>query len=218
MSVWAIVLAAGSGRRFGAKKQYLSLGGRRVLDWSLAAAGAACDGVVVVVSADDVDDPEPAADVVVAGGAERSDSVRAGLSALPDDCDVVVVHDGARPFADADLFRAVIDAVRRGADGAVPGVPVTDTIKRVAADTVVETIERSALVAVQTPQAFRRSVLLAAHASSGDATDDAGLVEIAGGRVVVEPGRADNIKITRAEDLPVAEVLARRRGPGGPAR
>lgn len=144
MSVWAIVLAAGSGSRFGGgiPKQYLTLGDRRVIDWSLAAAHAACDGVVLVTSPGRLDDPELAADVIVAGGAERSDSVRAGLAAVPKDCDVVVVHDGARPLASVELFAAVIGAIRDGADGAIPGVAVVDTIKRVAGAVVVETLAR----------------------------------------------------------------------------
>ncbi|HZM30515.1 MAG TPA: 2-C-methyl-D-erythritol 4-phosphate cytidylyltransferase, partial [Acidimicrobiales bacterium] len=128
-SVWAIVVAAGSGNRFGAAKQYQPLGGRRVLDWSLEAARAASDGVVVVVPADRTADAEPLADAVAAGGDTRSASVRAGLAAVPDDAEVVVVHDGARPLAGAALFATVVAAVRDGADAAVPGVPLADTLR-----------------------------------------------------------------------------------------
>jgi 2-C-methyl-D-erythritol 4-phosphate cytidylyltransferase len=198
VSVWAIVVAAGSGSRFGGPKQYEPLDGRRVLDWSLDACRAACDGVVLVVPPDRVGDEEKA-DVVVAGGATRSASVRAGLAALPADADVVVVHDAARPTAAPRLFDAVIAAVWAGADGAVPAVPVADTVKRVDGERVVETLDRSVLVAVQTPQAFKVDVLRRAHV--GDATDDAALVEAAGGTVVVVPGDPLNRKITVPSDL-----------------
>jgi 2-C-methyl-D-erythritol 4-phosphate cytidylyltransferase len=210
MSVWAIVLAAGSGSRFGGAvpKQYERLADRRVIDWSLDVARSGCDGVVLVVGGDRVGDAEPHADVVVAGGAARSDSVRAGMAVLPDDADIVVVHDGARPLASSALYAAVIGAVRGGADGAIPGIEVTDTIKRVDdGGVVVETPDRASLVAVQTPQAFRRAALVAAHATGGDATDDAALVEADGGRVVVVPGETTNFKITRRDDLDRAAQL-----------
>lgn len=168
-----------------------------MLDWCVATAVAASDGVVVVV---------PAADATregaVAGGVTRSASVRAGLEQVPPDATIVCVHDGARPFASADLFAAVITAVVDGADAAVPGVPVFDTIKQVDAEgVVVGTPSRAALRAVQTPQAFRADVLRAAHAASGDATDDAALVEAVGGRVVVVAGEELNRKITDPNDL-----------------
>jgi 2-C-methyl-D-erythritol 4-phosphate cytidylyltransferase len=203
-SVWTVVVAGGSGQRFGAMKQYETLGNCRVIDHARAAAEAVSEGVVMVVPADDV-----AREGGVAGGATRSESVRNGLAAVPAHATIVCVHDAARPFAEVACFDAVIAAVHGGADGAVPGVPVTDTIKRVdAAGTVVDTPPRSQLVAVQTPQAFRASVLRAAHASGLDATDDAALVEQAGGRVVVVPGSADNRKITTPDDL----AWARARG------
>jgi 2-C-methyl-D-erythritol 4-phosphate cytidylyltransferase len=200
VSVWVIVVAAGSGARFGARKQYEALGDRRVLDWSLDVARAVADGVVLVVPAEEVDRPEQA-DRVVAGGSTRSASVRAGLEAVPSDAAVVVVHDAARPRAGAELFEAVIDAVRAGADGAVPGIAVVDTVKRVRDRIVVETLERGELVAVQTPQAFRAEALRAAHAAGGDASDDGALVEAGGGRVVVVPGQPDNLKLTGPADL-----------------
>jgi 2-C-methyl-D-erythritol 4-phosphate cytidylyltransferase len=120
---------------------------------------------------------------------------------------VIVVHDAARPLASRLLFDAVIAAVEAGADGAVPASPVRDTIKRVDGTTVVETVERDGLVAVQTPQAFRADVLRGAHASEGDATDDAALVEALGGKVVVVPGEAANVKVTRPEDLELVRAL-----------
>lgn len=200
MTVWAILVAAGAATRFGKPKQYEMLGDRRVLDWAIDACRTACDGVVLVVAADRVADFE-AVDAVVAGGATRADSVRAGLVAVPDDADIVVVHDAARPRASVSLFRAVVDAVRDGADGAVPGLPVTDTVKRVDGSRVVETLDRTDLVAVQTPQAFRAEALRKAHAGGAVATDDAALVEAAGGTVVVVAGEPENRKVTYPGDL-----------------
>jgi 2-C-methyl-D-erythritol 4-phosphate cytidylyltransferase len=204
MATWCIVVAAGSGSRFGGDvpKQYEQLGDRRVLDWSLATAGATCDGVVLVVPPDRVEQPEPAADVVVAGGATRSASVRAGLAAVPSpDADVILVHDAARPLASPDLFRRVIGAVRDGADGAIPSIAVADTLKRVEGNLVVGTVDRADVVAVQTPQGFAAAVLRRAHASGDDATDDAGLVERDGGRVVAVVGEESNRKLTTPADL-----------------
>jgi 2-C-methyl-D-erythritol 4-phosphate cytidylyltransferase len=210
MSVWTIVLAAGSGSRFGGDepKQYLRLGDRRVLDWSIAAAREASAGVVLVVAPDRLGDPEPSVDAVVSGGDTRSASVRAGLDALPQDCDIVTVHDGARPLATAALFGAVVGAVRSGADGAIPGLAVTDTIKRVIDEVVVETLDRAELVAVQTPQAFLVDGLRRAHGSGTDATDDAALVEAAGGTVVIVPGEAANRKLTYTRDLAALATIA----------
>ena len=200
--IWTIVVAGGSGTRFGGPKQYETLGDRRVLDWSVAAARESSDGVVVVVPAADAE-----REGGVAGGSSRSESVRAGLAHVPADATIVCVHDGARPFADAALFSRVIDAVRGGAAAAIPGVAVADTIKQIDAEgRVVQTPDRSALAAVQTPQAFRASALRSAHAAGGEATDDAALVEAAGGRVVVVAGDVRNRKITDPDDL----VWARR--------
>ncbi|MEI7991830.1 MAG: 2-C-methyl-D-erythritol 4-phosphate cytidylyltransferase [Actinomycetota bacterium] len=198
-AVWTIVVAGGSGQRFGRPKQFEELGGRRVLDWAVAAASDASDGVVLVLPAADVDRSNP---LEVAGGATRSESVRNGLAAVPETATVVCVHDAARPFASSRVFAAVIDAVAGGADAAVPGVPVVDTIKVVAMDgTVMSTPNRSTLVAVQTPQAFRAASLRAAHAAGAEGTDDAALVERLGGRVVVVPGEPRNRKITEPDDL-----------------
>ena len=207
MTVWAVVVGAGTGARFGAPKQYERLGDRRVIDWALAGARTVAEGVVVVVPADRAATPESAADAVVAGGETRSASVRAGLAAVPGEADVVVVHDAARPLAPASLFEAVVRAVRDGADGAVPGVSLADTVKAVDGSVVTETLDRSRLVAVQTPQAFRATALRRAHDRGGDASDDAALVEAAGGRVVVVEGDAANNKITTHHDLLVARAL-----------
>jgi 2-C-methyl-D-erythritol 4-phosphate cytidylyltransferase len=179
----------------------------------MAAAAAACDGVVAVLPPDRL---EPGTQ---AGGETRSDSVRAGLAAVPDTAEVVVVHDAARPLAPAELFRRVVAAVRAGADAAVPVVPVADTVKRVAGNRVVETLDRSCLVAVQTPQAFRADLLRRAHATQAEATDDAALIEALGGTVVTVPGEVDNFKITSPGDLVVAALLLagrpRRHGTAG---
>ena len=201
MTVWAIVVAAGSGSRFGGPKQFEELDGRRVVDWALVASRSVADGVVLVVPADHLEDEAPVADAVVAGGATRSASVRAGLGVVPADATVVVVHDAARPFAAPALFEAVVTAVRDGADGAIPGVALADTVKQVRDGHVVATLDRAELVAVQTPQAFAATALRRAHAGAGEATDDAALVEAAGGRVVVVPGDPANTKITLRTDL-----------------
>jgi 2-C-methyl-D-erythritol 4-phosphate cytidylyltransferase len=147
---------------------------------------------------------------VVAGGPTRAASVRAGLEAVPADAEVVVVHDGARPLASPDLFHAVVDAVvQQGWDGAVPALPVSDTLKVVSDGVVGATHDRSGLVAVQTPQAFRASVLRRAHAGGGEATDDAALVEACGGTVRVVPGDPRNLKVTTPADLEILALLAR---------
>lgn len=173
----------------------------------MGAAASVCDGVVVVLPAGVEWDGMTGA-VPVTGGASRSESVRAGLAAVPVAADVVVVHDAARPLASPALFRAVIAAVAGGADGAVPGLAVNDTVKRVGADgAVAETVPRDGLVAVQTPQAFRAEALRAVHAAGGEASDDAALVEAAGGRVVVVPGEPINLKVTNPADIAVAAAL-----------
>lgn len=202
-----MVVAAGSSERFGRPKQYEQLGRRRVLDWSLDVARAACDGVVLVVAPGMSAQPEPGADVVVAGGATRSASVRCGLAAVPSEAEVVVVHDAARPLAALDLFKAVVEAVRAGADGAVCAIPVADTVKRVEDSRVVETLDRAGLWAVQTPQAFAAAALRGAHGPATEATDDAALVEAAGGTVLVVEGDPRNLKLTGPIDLDVAEAL-----------
>ena len=204
--VWVIVVAAGSGSRFGGPKLSSLVGGRTVLDWSLEAAAVHADGIVVVTGPTTpaiAVGSFPGAVVRTSGGATRSASVRAGLACVPGDAAVVVVHDAARPLARPSLFAAVIAAVRAGADAAVTTIPVVDTIKRVRGNNVVETIDRSTLVAVQTPQAFRASALRAAHSGGADATDDAALIEQSGGRVVVVDGDVRNRKLTTVEDLDV---------------
>jgi 2-C-methyl-D-erythritol 4-phosphate cytidylyltransferase len=204
-NVWTIVVAAGSGARFGGPKQFSMLGDRRVLDWSVETASSSSTGVVVVLPAADAE-----REGGVAGGETRSESVRCGLAAVPADATIICVHDAARPFASAHLYREVIMQVHAGADGAIPALPVTDTIKQVnSQNIVVATPDRSSLVAVQTPQAFRASVLRAAHASSPEGTDDATLVEAMGKQVVVVAGETLNRKLTAPEDLEWARAMTR---------
>ncbi len=159
-------------------------------------------------------------DTVVAGGGTRSASVRAGLGTVPEDVDVVVCHDAARPGASSGLFAAAIAAVRTGADAVVPALGVSDTLKRVSdwgdgGGLVVGTVDRSELFAVQTPQAFRLEVLVAVHAGSPEATDDAALVEAAGGTVMAIPGEDAAHKVTTAADLVIVETFLRSRTSGG---
>jgi 2-C-methyl-D-erythritol 4-phosphate cytidylyltransferase len=204
--VWAIVVAAGWGERFGGPKQFSDLGSSRLIDHAVAVAAAACDAVVVVVPEATEWHGAPVA-AVVYGGATRAESVRAGLAAVAESADIVVVHDAARPLAGLPLFAAVVAAVREGVDGAVPGLPVADTLKRVDDVRITATVDRVGLVAVQTPQAFRADVLRAAHAGGAEATDDAALVEAAGGEVVVVPGDPRNLKVTGPADLIIAAAL-----------
>jgi 2-C-methyl-D-erythritol 4-phosphate cytidylyltransferase len=219
--VWSIVVAGGSGRRFGQLKQYALLSGRPVLQWAVAACRTGSVGVVLVVPDGEGDHDPHGADAVVTGGPTRADSVRCGLAAVPADAAVIVVHDAARPLASPHLFAAVVAAVTAGgADGAVPGVPPSDTIKVVdESGRVATTLDRATLVAVQTPQAFRAALLRHAHdggraGASNSATDDAMLVETLGGTVQVVPGEPDNLKITDPGDLGAAERLLAAREAG----
>lgn len=207
-----MIVGGGTGQRFGRPKQYEQLGAERVIDRSRRIAESVSDGVVLVVPAGDV-----GREGGVAGGSTRSASVRAGLAAVPADADIICVHDAARPLATQELYQRVIEAVRAGADGAVPGVSVTDTIKIVDADrSVASTPDRERLVAVQTPQAFRATMLRDAHADEAEGTDDAALVERNGGRVMVVEGDDENRKITLLDDLAWARrVVSFRRAEGG---
>ncbi|HEV8064434.1 MAG TPA: 2-C-methyl-D-erythritol 4-phosphate cytidylyltransferase [Acidimicrobiales bacterium] len=212
-TIWAIVVAGGQGRRFGGAKQFETLAGRRVHEWAIDGARSVADGVVLVLPPGCESDPSLSggADRVVAGGQSRSDSVRAGLDAVPSSAEIVLVHDAARPLASAELWRAVVSALRSGADCAVPGLQLSDTVKQVAEGVVTATLDRKALVRVQTPQGFKPEMLKRAHARGAEATDDAGLVEAIGGVVRVVPGEDSNIKITTPEDLAYAEWYGSRR-------
>ena len=197
--MWGIVVAAGTGSRFGGNKHVAELAGRPLWQWAsdaLISAGAA--GVIIV-------GPVPGG---VAGGPRRQDSVANGLAQVPDDVELIAVHDAARPLASADLVRGMRRALASSAaDGVVPTMPVRDTMKEVDdAGRIVRTLDRSALVAVQTPQLFRAASLRAAHRDVvGDATDDASMIELTGGTVITVPGEASALKITYPEDMVVAQ-------------
>jgi 2-C-methyl-D-erythritol 4-phosphate cytidylyltransferase/2-C-methyl-D-erythritol 2,4-cyclodiphosphate synthase len=212
----AIVVAAGSGERLGLgiPKAFVEVAGRPLLRLAVegVARCGAIDGIIVAAPPDAVSrarelflgHPEIS---VVAGGATRHASVASALAALEDDRGRIVCHDAARPFASAALFHAVLGGVERW-DGCIPGIPVSDTIKRVRGSMIVATEPREELVAAQTPQAFRGSALIEAHERAAvggrSFTDDAACLEWAGFSVGVVPGEAANVKITTAEDLAMA--------------
>lgn len=213
-----LVPAAGRGERLGGglAKALRPISGIPMLVHAVRSLTAAPSVGLVVVAApladlDEVRGLLGGGVTVVPGGATRAESVRCALAALPDDVDVVVVHDAARPFVPSSVVQAVVAAVRAGHDAVVPVLPVADTIKRVAADgRVVETLDRSGLYATQTPQGFRRSVLAAAHAqgrTGRDVTDDAVLVERLGVPVWTVPGADAAFKVTRPADLQRAEAV-----------
>lgn len=212
MAVVGIVPAAGSGARLGASepKAFTVCAGRPLVDWSLDVLDEVCDRVIVAVP----QGFERAPDRVL-GGPSRSASVRQALRAAPE-AQTVVVHDAARPLLRRELVERCLAAVEAGADGAVAAARVTDTVKEAAADgRVLRTLERSALWSIQTPQVFRAEVLRDAldvdDSTLAAATDDASLVEAAGGAVLVVEAPPDNLKVTRALDLQLAEALLRAR-------
>lgn len=217
MRIWTIVVAAGRSSRFGGPKLLEPLGGagRRVVDHAVRTAVEVSDGVVLVTDDADIAAGQPV-DAVVPGGDTRSASVRAGLASVPDEAIVVLVHDAARPAASQALFDRVIGTLSDDeVHGVVPVLPVADTIKRVDADALVRaTLDREGLVAVQTPQGFRRSTLIAAHSLGGEATDDAALIEQSGGTVISVVGEPENFKITTPLDLMLMRALWATRTPG----
>jgi 2-C-methyl-D-erythritol 4-phosphate cytidylyltransferase len=213
VTVAAILVAAGAGTRLGAgrPKAFCEVRGETLLSHAVRRFVLHPDvrDVIAVVPAalvGDVDTSDPSVRVV-AGGLQRHDSVAAGLALLDEEVEYVLVHDAARPFVPAAVISRVVEALRSGAHAVVPAIPVTDTIKRVFEGVVVETIDRSALRAVQTPQGFAREVLLAAHRDIGPATDDASLVERLGIAITVVDGADESFKITTPWDLRIAEAL-----------
>jgi 2-C-methyl-D-erythritol 4-phosphate cytidylyltransferase len=206
----ALVVAAGRGERLGTPvpKAFVSLAGRPMVEWSITAlqSVAAVSRIVVALPPGVA---APAGTTGVPGGNERSHSVRAALGAAGPD-DVVVVHDAARPLLTAELVSACLDALT-DADAAIAATPVTDTIKECDGERVARTLDRSRLWAVQTPQVFRREMLERALAQDdrvvAAATDDAALVEALGGRVRIVAAPPENLKVTTALDLRVAEML-----------
>jgi len=221
MAAVALIVAAGRGERLGSgrPKALVPLGGRPMLHWSVSALRAVPDvsRIVVALPAGELESVPDGA-VAVAGGAVRSQSVRNALQAAGDG-DPVIVHDAARPLAQPELFeRALAELEASGADAAIAAAPVSDTIKEAAADghSVARTLDRARLWAVQTPQVFRRAALAAALLGASDellgaATDDAWLVERAGGVVRLVASDASNLKVTTATDLKVAELLLAQR-------
>jgi 2-C-methyl-D-erythritol 4-phosphate cytidylyltransferase len=224
MSVWAVLVAAGRGERLGADqpKAFVRLGKLPLLAESLRRLDESdwIDGIVVaappgweepaILVAEELGAGKVGA--VVTGGATRADSVRAAVAELPDDAVVVLVHDAARPLVSDAVLERVLAPLSEGWDGAVPGLPVSDTVKRVRDDAVVETLPRDQLVAVQTPQAFPLAVLRGAldptspsNSLLQESTDCASLVEARGGRVKVVAGDPRLLKITDQADLALVE-------------
>jgi 2-C-methyl-D-erythritol 4-phosphate cytidylyltransferase len=218
----ALIVAAGRGERLGSggPKALVSVAGRPMLEWSVAALRevAAVRAIVMALPVDRLD-AAPQGVLAVAGGATRSESVTAALAAAPADDEVVIVHDAARALATPALFAAaVLELEQLGVDAVIAAAPVTDTIKQVGVDgrAVERTLDRSRLWAVQTPQVFRREALRRALSSAPElvasATDDAWLVERQGGTVAVLPASPENFKITTPLDLRLAEMLLNERG------
>ena len=216
MRIAAIMVAAGSGQRFGADrpKQYVECAGKPVARWAAECLAPHVSFLQPVGDADALADTLVGMNhlPVVAGGATRQDSVRAGLEALaPMQPDVVLIHDAARPFLPADTIPALLDALTRH-DGAIPAIPVADTLKRGVDGLISATVSREGLHRAQTPQAFRFATILdlhRQHAGEPGATDDAALFERAGLPVALVPGHDDNIKITYSEDaVRMARILA----------
>jgi 2-C-methyl-D-erythritol 4-phosphate cytidylyltransferase len=219
--VWAVLVAAGRGERFGGDrpKAFAKLRGRVMLAESLERLERS-DWIEAIVVVAPVEWEEPSillaeelsagkVSSCVPGGATRADSVRAGVAEVPDDVPVILVHDAARPLLPEAVIERVITALGDGWDGAVPALPVADTIKRAGENgAVLETLDRSGLVAVQTPQAFASAALR--NALGGDlagVTDCAGLVEAAGGRVRIVEGDPRLLKVTMLADLALVETL-----------
>ena len=219
MSSWAVLVAAGRGERLGEDrpKAFVRLGGLPLLAEPLRRLDESpwIDSIVVVAPpeweeptillAEEVGASKVSA--CVTGGETRADSVRAGVAEVPDDAAVILVHDAARPLVTDEILERLIGALGQGFDGAVPGLPLTDTVKRVRAGTVEETLSRDELVTVQTPQAFVAPVLRAAltaasvESTTQSPTDCASLVEAAGGRVTVVEGDERLLKVTTRADL-----------------
>ena len=217
MSVWAVLAAAGRGDRLGVDrpKAFAALGGRPMLAESLERLEASgwIDSIVIVAPPDWEEPVILLAEELgcgkvvasVAGGESRADSVRIGVGEVADDAAVILVHDAARPLVTEEVVDRVLTPLNEGWDGAVPGLPLVDTVKRVHDDAVEETLRREELVTVQTPQAFVASVFREAMGGSGDATDCSSFVEARGGRVKVVLGDPRLLKVTTAEDLALVE-------------
>ncbi|QYM75252.1 2-C-methyl-D-erythritol 4-phosphate cytidylyltransferase [Leucobacter luti] len=222
-----VLVGAGSGQRLGAAvpKAFVELHGRTLIEFGISVVTSLphTGHLTIVIPEAHAAQTLTMVDAilprdsswtvsVVNGGRERHESVRFGLAALPESIDTVLVHDAARPFASADLFERVAAEVRRTGDAVIPALPVSDTLKRVDAEGIVhETVDRAPLVAVQTPQGFTRELLASAHSARSEdgapslPTDDAEVVQRAGGRVRTVPGELRAHKLTTQEDLPILE-------------
>jgi 2-C-methyl-D-erythritol 4-phosphate cytidylyltransferase len=219
MSVWAVIVAAGRGERLGLDrpKAFANLRDRPLLAESLERLeGSEWIDSIVVAAPPEWEEPvillaeELGCGKVVesvTGGATRAASVRAALAEVPDDAAVILVHDAARPLVSEDLIERLLTALNEGWDGAVPVLPLTDTVKRIERDQVVETLDREGLATVQTPQAFVATALREAVAAGGEATDCSALVEAGGGRVKAVPGDPRLVKVTEPADLETVERL-----------
>ncbi len=252
--IWIILVAGGSGARFGSFKQFADISGKTVLEWSLKAALSITPNLVVVLphqakdsktknqaakapkgstSADNLQDfledanppwnteswnteflknAKPIKDAkeifATTGGTTRSESVRAGLKKIEsmgklESAEIILIHDVVRPLADRKIFSAVIEAVQNGADAAVPAISANDTVHTTSS----EILDRQSLLLLQTPQAFKAEVIYEIHKSNPEATDDVSLCIKANKKVEYIKGSSQNLKITTAEDLPIAEAL-----------
>jgi 2-C-methyl-D-erythritol 4-phosphate cytidylyltransferase/2-C-methyl-D-erythritol 2,4-cyclodiphosphate synthase len=205
--VAAIIVAAGSGVRFGADipKALIQLGDRTLIEHAVAAISPAVDQVIVTAPGSHLSQFQALlgdAVTVVVGGQTRSESVRAGLAAVSSDCKYVLIHDAARALATTDLANRVLAALENGEVAVIPGLLQVDTIKTVDENSyVISTPERSHIRSVQTPQGFELSVLLSAHAANGESTDDAALVESVGNKVLLIASEERALKITTPADL-----------------
>ena len=228
--VWAVLVAAGRGERFGGPypKAFAKLAGRPLLAESVARLDESeWIEAIVIVAPDGWEEPvillaeelgAGKVSAVVSGGETRVASVRAGVAEVPEDAAVAAVHDAARPLLPPDVLDRVLGALDEGWDGVVPALPLRDTLKRAEDGRVVETVARSGLYGVQTPQAFPTAVLRRALAGDAEATDCAALVEEAGGRVRVVEGDRRLEKVTAPADLAFLETLLRAEtGGAGPA-
>lgn len=210
-AAWAIVLAGGEGERFGSRKQFASVAGQRLVDLAVAAALQACDRTILVLPAG-ARWTGAAVHNVIEGGADRADSVRAGLALIPDRTGVVVVHQAANPLASAELMRVLVERVHAGAPAAFPGLRPADLVRTVRHGFAGAPIGRDELVLVQTPAAFRLEVLRAAHELNlVGAVEDTVRVSAAGFEVAVIPGDPRNVHVATTEDLELVEALLRLR-------
>lgn len=219
-----IIVAAGSGSRFGAAlpKQFCLLGGRPVLMETIDRTRSFGRGKIVVVISDSMRDfwldlcrehsftsPD-----IVAGGATRYDSVKNAIAAYGADADIITVHDGARPLAGPEIMRRVVEAIESGAQGVVPAIPVTDSLRLLSPDGASEAVDRASFRAVQTPQAFSGTLLREAYSLPyrPEFTDDASVAEAAGASIAIVDGSPENIKITHPADIILADTYMKWNG------